>query len=323
MTHGSILESEVQLQVSARGKYDGQSSAASREPITSLNSTKTAFGVEPATRTYRLRLARYQTMAEEVVAFMREQRLKKDAKLNLLDIGSGKGRSMRYIEGFGVSGLITFFGIDKNLETLAGVYRSERWILKHCDVEARGIPFDTAMFDIVICEQVLEHLTNPGWVVEEIARVLRPGGLLIVGTPTYVPGLVLVRRYVVPLFRRLVRRNGNHLQVFTYWSLRELIGENGHFSVRRTKGVRIASGGPFSLLEDYYWWYKLNRILGRLMPWLCPEIQVVARRQAATVLRYCDPQTRLRSPGNTELRKPELDRRRNSRTLPATGVSIQ
>lgn len=291
MAPSSILKDEKKQQDSARGKSDGQFSAASRELITTSNSTKTAFGVEPSNRAYRLRLARYQTMAEEVVVFIREQRLKEGEKLNLLDAGMGKGRSMRYIDGAGVSEHIAFFGFDKNTERLASAYGRERWILKQCDVEVSGVPFDTAMFDIVICEQVLEHLANPGPVVEEMARVLRPGGLLIVGTPVFPPGLALVRRYVVPLFRRLVRQNGGHVQVFTYWSLRRLIGKNGRFSVRQTKGVRIASGGLLSLLEDYYWWYMLNRILGRLMPWLCPEIQVVARRQAATALHYCDPQT--------------------------------
>lgn len=63
------------------------------------------------------------------------------------------------------------------------------------DVEARGpgvdlvadlqrmpqVPSDS--FDTVLCTQVLEHLPRPGEALAEIARVLRPGGALILSAP--------------------------------------------------------------------------------------------------------------------------------------------
>lgn len=52
-------------------------------------------------------------------------------------------------------------------------------------VEADGaeIPFALKSFDHVVCSEVLEHAENPNKVVEEMYRVLKPGGLLVVTVP--------------------------------------------------------------------------------------------------------------------------------------------
>lgn len=42
----------------------------------------------------------------------------------------------------------------------------------------RGLPFKEECFDEVICLNVLEHVANPQSLLQEIARVLKPGGLL-------------------------------------------------------------------------------------------------------------------------------------------------
>ena len=44
-------------------------------------------------------------------------------------------------------------------------------------------PFEAASFDAVLCNQVLEHVFNPDEFLSEIARVLRPGGKLLLTVP--------------------------------------------------------------------------------------------------------------------------------------------
>jgi len=61
-------------------------------------------------------------------------------------------------------------------------------------VGARGdalrLPFPDGAFDKVICAEVLEHLADDSSAMAELARVLRPGGLLAISVPRYGPELV-------------------------------------------------------------------------------------------------------------------------------------
>lgn len=48
---------------------------------------------------------------------------------------------------------------------------------------AQHIPFPDATFDTVICTEVIEHLPRPWQALDEMARVLKPGGCLILSAP--------------------------------------------------------------------------------------------------------------------------------------------
>lgn len=47
----------------------------------------------------------------------------------------------------------------------------------------RGLPYPDASFDLVLLTEVIEHLENHRAAICELARVLRPGGRLILTTP--------------------------------------------------------------------------------------------------------------------------------------------
>jgi SAM-dependent methyltransferase len=52
---------------------------------------------------------------------------------------------------------------------------------------AHALPFASAVFDIVLCTEMLEHVPDPAAVLSEIRRILKPGGRLIMTTPFLVP----------------------------------------------------------------------------------------------------------------------------------------
>ena len=235
---------------------------------------KLAFGVEPSPRRYKLRLARYKALAEAVAEYVRER---EGGPLALLDVGVGSGRSMRYIEGEGVADLIDFHGFDLKQTRLKSVYAPQQWRLFQGDIQ-QGTPFESGYFDIVLCEQVLEHLTHLTGVMNEIARVLKPNGLLILGVPIFPRGVRRLRALMVRLSGKWLGITRSHLQSFDSPTIKSLICECHRFTIMRSYGVRILSGGLLSPLEDFLWWYRFNRWAGRVVPGLCTEIQIVATR---------------------------------------------
>lgn len=245
--------------------------------------SKLAFGVEPSKRRYRLRLARYQGLVDAVAAFLSEPRQARDDPpdpLRLLDIGAGDGRTLRYLETAGLADDIQFHGLDISPTRRKHLYQPDRWDYRLHDIE-NGLPYESASFDIAVCEQVLEHLAQPEPVLREIARVLRPGGMAILGVPSFPPPLALFRRQVIARIDRLTRRRSDHPQTFSRRSFVKLIRRTDAFDVQAINGFRIMSGGPLAPLEDYHWWYQFNRRLATSCPDLAVEIQVIARRRLA------------------------------------------
>jgi SAM-dependent methyltransferase len=91
----------------------------------------------------------------------------------------------RVIEvGSGSHGLIFYFGSQRGIgvDPLAVSYRSlfPRWQNCAPTVAAAGesLPFPDQSFDVVICDNVVDHAESPAKIVGELARILAPGGLL-------------------------------------------------------------------------------------------------------------------------------------------------
>jgi SAM-dependent methyltransferase len=51
------------------------------------------------------------------------------------------------------------------------------------DIERERLPFEPESVDVVIANQILEHVKELFWVLHETARVLRVGGAMVVGVP--------------------------------------------------------------------------------------------------------------------------------------------
>ena len=61
--------------------------------------------------------------------------------------------------------------------------------------DVTALPVASASADLVVCWDVLEHLTAPERAIAEIARVLRPGGLAVVALPNILSLKGLVTRF--------------------------------------------------------------------------------------------------------------------------------
>jgi SAM-dependent methyltransferase len=119
---------------------------------------------------------------EEVIAAM--QRSSRRVR-ELLETFQTIADDARVIEvGSGAHGLIFYFGVRHGVgvDPLAVSYRNlfPRWQDAAMTVAAVGerLPFSDASFDVVLCDNVVDHAESPIGIVDELVRILKPGGLL-------------------------------------------------------------------------------------------------------------------------------------------------
>lgn len=237
-----------------------------------------AFGVEKTYWKYRLRYARYWELANTIAHIVRAR---ESSPVYLLDIGVGRGRTLQYLEIFDeVIQKIEFFGIDIKKRRLNSVYKPDQWHLVQANLE-NGLPFSNEAFDIVICEQVLEHLSRPHAAIDRIEHVLAEDGTLIAGVPIFPPLLYQIRRHIVPKVDEWFGIERGHEQVFTNNTFTALLNNNDHLTVQDTRGFRFISGGLLGFLENYRWWWQFQRKLGHRFPGGTIEVQAVAKKTAS------------------------------------------
>lgn len=105
-------------------------------------------------------------------------RLPEDGRV--LDAGCGLGSVVHVIERARPD--LAVVGLDRSTDRLADARRAGVAApLGAADV-AR-LPHPDGTFDAVVCSEVLEHVDDPAAVAEELRRVLRPGGRLLVTVP--------------------------------------------------------------------------------------------------------------------------------------------
>ena len=99
---------------------------------------------------------------------------------DLLDIGTGTGRMLELL----ADRVETGTGIDLSREMLAVARaRLERAGLSHCSLrqgDMYQLPWPEESFDAVTIHQVLHYAEDPAQAVAEAARVLRPGGRVVI-----------------------------------------------------------------------------------------------------------------------------------------------
>ena len=99
------------------------------------------------------------------------------ARATVLDLGCGVGSYVRYLAGQGHQ----VVGADYSLPSLTRALEADGGPT-HRYVAADGyeLPFRRRSFDLVVCIGVLQAVSCPERVLDEIARVLRPEAVLLV-----------------------------------------------------------------------------------------------------------------------------------------------
>ena len=130
----------------------------------------------------------------------------------------------------------------------------------------QGLPRMYQQFDYVICADILEHLRNPGDLLDQIRGVLRPGARLIASLPNsgnmYFRWQILLGRFPQHdqgLFDR------THLRFYTWHGWRKLFRDSG-FQIRSVHVTSVPFERAFAprtspLLSASEWFsYRLARL---------------------------------------------------------------
>ena len=101
----------------------------------------------------------------------------------VVDLGCGRGDS---VDAFRAADpVVRWTGVDlADSEQLARRAREDAEVVIFDGVH---LPFEDASVDVIFCKQVLEHVEHPRELLSEVARVLRPDGVLFGSTSMLEP----------------------------------------------------------------------------------------------------------------------------------------
>lgn len=171
----------------------------------------------------------------------------------VLDLGCGEGRHVHeaFAQGCAV-GEVHAVGLDlgfKDLQkTQEGFWHAygkppahhQRWSV--INGNALGLPFEDGTFDVVICSEVLEHIPDYHSVLDEINRVLKPGGTFVATVPRHWPEWICWA-----LSTAYSQDPGGHVRIFKGRQLPNAIERRG-FARYFTHGAHA--------LHSPYWWLR-------------------------------------------------------------------
>ena len=132
-----------------------------------------------------------------------------------LDVGCGSSRI--------VKSLPRVIGLDIQLKKLRYLRETNSLLVNG---RLQQLPFTDCSFEQVICSEVIEHIPEEPSVFQELARVLKPGAILVIGTPDYSRASWRILEW---LYARILPRAyaEEHITRYTRKSLEEWLVKSG------------------------------------------------------------------------------------------------
>jgi len=177
----------------------------------------------------------------------------------VLDIACGEGYGAAALHQSGAASVI---GIDVSPD--ACQHARKKYGLDARVGDAQNIPLAKASVDVVVCFETIEHISQPGQFLDECARVLAPGGMMIVSTPNR------------DVYHKHAPHNPFHLKELNEAEFVELL--NARFKKTRLFTQRpefAACWSPRSLSSERSFWWKMpafGRLRWKLQLSCCREI---------------------------------------------------
>ncbi|HEY3419533.1 MAG TPA: class I SAM-dependent methyltransferase [Methanomassiliicoccales archaeon] len=179
-------------------------------------------------------------------------------QFKMLDVGCGGGQ---LLENFCRKDNIEVHGIDISQEALR-VSKNKGYCSVECDLEADNMPYPDSFFDVVVMNDLIEHIINPDRMLREARRVIKPEGSIIVCTPNVSHPVSWAMQIVLDLPpMQSARYKSVHVRDFTLRILNKTLELNG-LSVSKAQGTFIY---PIENRISYYIATRIPRLSERLI----------------------------------------------------------
>ena len=136
----------------------------------------------------------------------------------ILDLGCGNGNILIRLEKMTSAKLYGLDLSEKMVEIAAKRLNANTQI---CIGDAEFLPYEDNSMDVVVCNASFHHYPNPVKVLQEIKRVLKRKGVLILGDPT-APALYL--KLTNPCLHYL---NSGDFEIYSKKKIIKMLNENG------------------------------------------------------------------------------------------------
>lgn len=121
-----------------------------------------------------------------------------------------------------------YYGVDISEKVIENLKR-KKGSFQVCDV-MKGLPFEDGKFDYIFCLELLEHVDNPTFLLNQFKRVLKNDGILLLSTPNPYNWL-----YILAELLRFPDTEG-HIMSFTFQNICRLVDFCG-FRVKKRIGT--------------------------------------------------------------------------------------
>ena len=115
-------------------------------------------------------------------------------------------------------------------------------LVKFLQGSIHNLPFQDNELDVVICSEVLEHLEDYNKAIQEIHRVLKPGGYFLASVPSFLP-----EKICWMLSKEYQNMPGGHVRIFKKSNILKVMQDHNFSFIQSEK---------YHAFHSAYWWLR-------------------------------------------------------------------
>ncbi len=187
---------------------------------------------------------------------------------DILDIGCHFGRFLSSIKNKNNN----FYGLDASNRAIKESFKKGINVQKFYFDDKSEIPFPNNSFDLINAGDIIEHIYDTDFFLEEIKRLLRPDGYFLISTPNIASfgRRVLLLFGISPFIETSPNEteSSGHIRYFTFKTLKRIL-EKHSFKIilKKSDVLNLSNNGK---LKSFFF-PKLFLSLGQSVIYLCQK----------------------------------------------------